>query len=75
MASTRIIAILVGMGSLFLLETWLDVRWYISVPIGVIVYLVIRYGGWAIIERRRFNQEMDQVVKKASGPTTGQNSN
>jgi hypothetical protein len=55
MTSTRIAAIVVGMASLFFMEMWEDVRWYIAVQVSIIIYLVIRCAGWALTERRRLN--------------------
>ena len=75
MTGTRIVAILVGIAIAFALGYWLDVRWYVSIPLAVIGYLVTRYIGWAVNERRRLNQARDQLVKKVMrGPGT-QNSN
>jgi hypothetical protein len=50
---------------MFHLETW-HLPWFFSVPGSIIVYLVVRYVGWALNERRRVNQAMNRVVKKAN---------
>jgi hypothetical protein len=64
MTGTRIVAILAGIAITFTLEYWLSADWYISIPLGIIGYLVTRYIGWAINERRRLSRERDQLVKK-----------
>ena len=53
----RIIAILIGLAIMFSLQNWLVARWYISVSLGLIAYLITRYIGWAINERRSLNRE------------------
>jgi len=75
MTGTRIVAILVGIAIAFTLGYWLDVRWYVSIPLAVIGYLVTRYIGWAINERLRLNRARDQLVKKATRDPGAQNSN
>jgi len=75
MTGTRIVAILVGIGIIFALEYWLSADWYVSIPLGIIGYLVARYIGWAINERRRLKRERDQLVKKVMRQPGGQNSN
>jgi hypothetical protein len=62
MTYPRTIASLVAISIFFSLEYWLGANWYISLPLGVVGYLLIRYIGWAINERQRFKQEFDQVV-------------
>ena len=75
MTGTRIVAILVGIAIAFTLGYWLNVHWYVSIPSAVIGYLVARYIGWAINERRRLNRERDQLLKKVMRRPGGQNSN
>ena len=64
MTGIRIVAVLVGIGIVFTLEYWLDAHWYISLPLGAAGYLITRYIGWAISERRHLNREMDQLVAR-----------
>jgi 4-amino-4-deoxy-L-arabinose transferase-like glycosyltransferase len=71
----RIAAIIAGMTVTLLLEYWLGARWYISLPSGAFAYLIARYIGWAVAERRRFKLEMDQVAQNARRGDTRQNSN
>ena len=75
MTGIRIVAILVGIAIAFTLGYWLDVRWYVSIPSAAIGYLVARYIGWAINERRFLNRARDQLVKKVMRGPGGQNSN
>jgi hypothetical protein len=44
----RIVAILVGFAITFIIQNGLDARWYVSVPVGVVGYVVARLIGWAI---------------------------
>ena len=41
MTGTRIVAILAGIAITFTLENWFSAHWYISIPLGIIGYLVI----------------------------------
>jgi len=75
MTGTRIVAILAGIGITFTLEYWLSADWYISIPFGIIGYLVTRYIGWVITERRRLNRKREQLLKKVMRQPGGQNSN
>lgn len=61
----RIVAILFGVAIIFILQNWLDMRWYVSISSGVIGYLVARCIGWAIDERRRHHRakQRDPFVK------------
>jgi hypothetical protein len=61
----RIVAILVGVGITFTLQGGLDARWYVSVPAGVVGYVVARFIGWAINRRTRYNRakQRDPFVK------------
>jgi hypothetical protein len=54
----------------FPLEYWLDVRWYISLSLSVIGYLLMRYIGLGINERRRLKREMERrdVVDRKTDP-------
>jgi hypothetical protein len=68
MSCLTLIAILVGI--VFPLEYWLDVRWYISLSLSVIGYLLMRYTGLGINERRRLKREMERrdVVDRKTDP-------
>jgi Flp pilus assembly protein TadB len=65
MTDFRIVAILVGVAITFTLQNWLAARWYVSIPSGVLAYLVVRCIGWAINEHRRRNlaKQRDPLVK------------
>jgi hypothetical protein len=63
--ATRIIGILIGIAIMFGFERGLDLSWYVAFPVGLVGYLITRYAGWALTERRRLKREMDEVVKKA----------
>jgi hypothetical protein len=65
MTDFRIVAILVGIAITFTLQNWLETRWYVSIPSGVIGYLFARCIGWAINELRRRNRakQRDPLVK------------
>jgi hypothetical protein len=52
MTRVRIIAILVGFAITFSLQMWLNVSWYIAIPIAVLGYVLARYIGGMISERR-----------------------
>jgi hypothetical protein len=52
MNGVRIVAILVGIAILFLLEFVLGAPSYVAVPLGILGYLLARYAGSAITERR-----------------------
>jgi hypothetical protein len=61
----RIVAILVGVAITFILQNGLDLRWYVSVPAGVVGYVVARLIRWAINKRVRHNKtkQRDPIVK------------
>lgn len=61
----RIVAILVGVAITFTIQSGLGARWYVSVPAGVIGYVIARLIGWAINERMRHNRakQRDPFVK------------
>jgi hypothetical protein len=61
----RIVAILVGVAITFTIQNGLDARWYVSVPAGVVSYVVARFIGWAVNERMRHNRakQRDPIVK------------
>jgi hypothetical protein len=48
----RIVALLSFVVIALILQFGFDARWYVSYPLGVLAYLVVRYAGWAINERR-----------------------
>jgi hypothetical protein len=52
MNGIRIVAIVVGAGIVFPLQHWLGAPWYVAVPLGIVGYLLARYAGWALTERR-----------------------
>ena len=64
MSVIRIVAILIGAAVMAGLGYGLGASWYISMPIGIISYLVVHYAGWAINKRRRLHQAMDRLVEK-----------
>jgi hypothetical protein len=53
MNATRFVAVLIGAAICFSLEFGLGQRWYIAVPLGIAGYLLARYGGYLITQRRR----------------------
>ena len=63
MSAFTLIAILVGI--VFPLEYWFDVPWYISLPSSVNGYLLVRYIGLGINERRQLKREMNHMVEAA----------
>jgi Flp pilus assembly protein TadB len=64
MSGIRIIAILVAIAIAFTLEYWLGTPWYVAFPLGVMGYLLTRYVGWVITERRRLERETDKLLEK-----------
>jgi hypothetical protein len=52
----RIVAILAGVAITFIIQNALDARWYVSVPAGVVGYVVARLIGWAVSSRKRHSQ-------------------
>jgi high-affinity Fe2+/Pb2+ permease len=65
MIDFRIVAILIVVAITFVLQNWLDARWYVSVSSGVVGYLIARFIGWAINERISLNstKQRDPLVK------------
>jgi hypothetical protein len=61
----RIIAILAGIAVTATIQYGLAASSYIAFPLGILTYVLARYIGWAIGERRRFKREMDGLVEKA----------
>jgi hypothetical protein len=59
---TRGIAIVAGIMVAAIIEQGLAAPWYIAFPLGVLAYLLARYIGWAIMERRRLKREMDGLI-------------
>jgi hypothetical protein len=61
----RIVAILVGVAITFFAQNGLDARWHVSVPAGVVGYVVARLIGWAINAHKRHRQakQRDPFVK------------
>jgi hypothetical protein len=61
----RIVAILVGVAITFIVQNGLDARWHVSVPAGVVGYVVARLIGWAINAHKRHRQakQRDPFVK------------
>jgi hypothetical protein len=61
----RIVAILVGVAITFTIQNGLNARWYISVPGGIVGYVIARMIGWAINERmrRKRAKQRDPFVK------------
>jgi hypothetical protein len=66
MNGIRIVAIVIAIAISFSLNVWFSAPWYVSLPSGFIGYLVTRYVGWAINERRRLHREMDRLAAKVS---------
>jgi hypothetical protein len=60
----RIIGIVVGIAVCFLVQLVFDSPWYVWLPAGTVAYLLVRYIGWALFERRRLNREMAEIVDK-----------
>jgi hypothetical protein len=60
-----LVAILIGVAITFILQNGFDSRWYVSVPAGVIGYVVVRLIRWAINERICHNRtkQRDPIVK------------
>jgi hypothetical protein len=40
----RIAGVIAAIAIIFSLEYWLRVEWYIAVPLGMLSYLIVRYG-------------------------------
>jgi hypothetical protein len=61
----RIVAILVGVAITFIVQNGLDARWHVSIPAGVVGYVVARLIGWAINAHKRHRQakQRDPFVK------------
>jgi hypothetical protein len=64
MTGIRIIAILVAIAVMAGIQYGLAAPWYVVFPLGLLTYLLARYVGWAIKERRRFKQEMSRLIEK-----------
>ena len=60
----RIIAVLAGIAVTAILQYGFATPWYIDLPVGILTYVLARYIGWAIGERRRFKREMDRTIEK-----------
>ena len=52
MNGVRIVAIAIGATIIAELQYGLGMSWYASVPLGIFGYLVARYIGWVVTERR-----------------------
>ncbi len=61
----RIVAILVGVAITFAIQNGLDARWYVSVPAGIVGYVVVRFIGWALNAHKRQShaKQRDPFVK------------
>ena len=61
----RIVAILVGVAITSMIQNGLDARWDVSVPAGVVGYVVAGLIGWAINAHKRHSQakQRDPFVK------------
>jgi hypothetical protein len=61
----RIVAILVGVAITFAIQNGLGARWYVSVPAGIVGYVVVRFIGWAINAHKRQSRakQRDPFVK------------
>jgi hypothetical protein len=74
MNGTRIVALIIGAGIIFPLELWLEAPWYVAVPLGILGYLLARYAGGAIQERRRVRRDAEEAAERlrisSSTPTT-----
>jgi hypothetical protein len=68
MSNVRIISIFVGVAVAFGIGYGLNARWYVSLSLGLLGYLVVRYFGWVINERQRFRKEFDRVVATQRPP-------
>jgi Flp pilus assembly protein TadB len=63
MTWSRFVAILVATAVSFTAGQLFGLNWYVSFAIGVFGYFLTRYALWAVAERRRFKNELAQVVK------------
>ena len=59
----RIAGVVVAIAIMFSLEYWLRVEWYIAVPLGILGYLVVRYAGYFVRERRYIKNTMDAAKR------------
>jgi hypothetical protein len=57
MTGTRIIAIVTAMAVRAVIQYGLAASGFVIFPLGLLTYLLARYVGWAIRERRRFKQD------------------
>jgi hypothetical protein len=65
----RIIAVLAAIAVMAILEYGLATPWYIALPVGILTYLLARYVGWAIGERRRIQARAGRNGRKGKAAT------
>jgi hypothetical protein len=68
MSAVRVVAILVGVAAMAAAEYGLAAPWYVTLPLGVLTYLLARYVGRAIVERRRFKREWAEMIGSMKEP-------
>jgi hypothetical protein len=68
MSGVRIIAVLVAIAVMAVAQYGLATAWYVALLLGVLVYLLARYVGGAIVERRRFKREWAEMIDSMKGP-------
>jgi hypothetical protein len=60
----RILAILVGVAITFTVQNELDARWYVSVPAGIVGYVIARFIGRAINEHASQPSEAERLIRQ-----------
>jgi hypothetical protein len=60
---TRIGGVIAATAIMFSLEYWLRIEWYIAVPLGILSYLIVRYAGYFVRERRYIKNTMDAAKR------------
>jgi hypothetical protein len=65
----RGIAILAGIAVAAIIQQGLGAPWYVAFVLGVVAYLLARYVGWAVTERRRFKRERDGLIDRSTDRT------
>jgi hypothetical protein len=74
MSKIRIAALGISIAIGTLLAVMFDAEWYVWGPAGALGYLITRYIGYVIEERRRIWREIDQMAKSASLLSTSRTS-
>ena len=63
-AGHRIVAVLIGVAISLILTNALGVNLYVALALGLLGYLIARYAGWAIKERRGLEREKRDFLSK-----------